>query len=387
MTGKFILLVQPASDESLRIQSQLAEAGYRVMAVSSDDEAVAQLERLNFFPPDLLLTPLSGVPEGSQTIARLRENALTENVPVVVLSTGEADDRMQALRLGFQHVPPPHDGEELLLTVGMAIEQHRDDRLLTGTLSQLSVADLLQTLETTRRSGTVTFRDRGRTATLWLREGQIIDAEADGGLRGQEAVFALAGWHEGSFEAGFGPVSVPARMTTSTSFLLLEAMRRRDEAQRSESLPHAALPDPPPPPPPSVMAVHRALTLLAVTSSYAAEHLERPLLARRLEEQRQALLAEHPRLAAFQVGAEANVAVGDGLGEMSEIDVDELVLAVSTWLRSFFERTEKSLPGRFSIEKLRALTEAVRDDLKNLGFYRALGLDIEAEPDAEEETS
>ena len=383
MSANFVLLVQPSAEERGRLQRLLADAGFRVMAVGSDGEALEQLERLNFFPPDLLLTPLDASPDGSETLARLRSSALSESLPVVALGNGEAEDRRRALRHGFHHVPPPYDGEELLLTVRLAIEQHRDEHLLKGTLAQLSVPDLLQTLESTRRSGTMALRDRGRNATLWLREGQVIDAEADGGLKGQEAVFAIADWSEGTFEADFKPISVPQRISVSTSYLLLEAMRRLDESRRrEESPPSAALPDPPPAPPRAMLAVHRSLTLLTVASSYAVEHLQRPLLARRLEERRRELLAEHPSLAAFTVDDAGVVAMADGFGEsgeLGEIDVDDLVTAVAAWLRAFFEQAEKSLPGRFSISKLRALTEAIQEDLSSLGFYRALGLSTEEE--------
>ena len=380
MPADFVLLVQPSAEERSRLQGLLADASFRVMAVASDVEALEQLERLNFFPPDLLLTPLDDSPEGSRTLARLRSSDLAATLPVAILGTGETEDRRRALRLGFHHVPPPYDGEELLLTARMAIEQHRDEHLLKGSLAQLSVPDLLQTLETTRRSGTMTLRDRGRNATLWLRDGQVIDAEADGGLKGQEAVFAIADWAEGSFEADFKPISVPARISVSTSYLLLEAMRRIDESRRrDESPPHAALPDVPPAPPRAVLAVHRALTLLTIASSYSAEHLERPLLALRLEERRRELIDEHPGLDAFAVGGDGSIAVSGELGDLVDIDVDEITAAVGAWLRAFFDKTEKTLPGRFSISKLRALTEAIQDDLKSLGFYRALGLPSEEE--------
>lgn len=253
---------------------------------------------------------------------------------------------------------------------------------LSGSLAQLSVPELLQTAEAARRSGTVVLRGGGRRATLWLRGGRVVDAEIDDGLRGREAVFDAVIWTTGTFEADFTPVSVPERISESTSFLLLEAMRREDESRRErEYPPHAAMPDPPPPPPRPLMALHRALTLVAVTASYASDHLTPELVAGRLEEARSALAGEHPVLDRLRVGRGGAPFLA-GVTEVGEVDADALVTAVAAWLRSFFERTEAALPGRFQLAKLRRITEAVSDDVADLGFYDALGLESPDEEDA-----
>ena len=249
---------------------------------------------------------------------------------------------------------------------------------LSGSLGQLSLPDLLQTAEASRRSGVVLISHRDRNGTLWLRDGRVVDAEIDGSRRGREAVFEMAFWDEGTFEADFHPVAVPERIFEPTSALLLEAMRRRDEALRNAPPPHAAMPDPPPPPPRPLLAVHRALTLLNVAVSYATEHAEPELLARRLEQVRAELAAEHPVLAAFRVHGNGAVAAAGGPawrdGGPPE-GVEALVRGTSLWLVRFFSVMESALPGRFPLRRLRLVTEAVQEDLASLGFYRELGLD------------
>ena len=377
MTANFILLVYPSAEAREHLVDALSDAGLQTVAAGSDDEALDQLQRLDS-PPALLLAPFDGSSGGPEVWTRLREQLSTDTLPVAILGRGEASERLRALRLGFDYIPPPYHGEEAVLIVRQALDRLRDAQLLKGSLVQLPLADLLQTLEATKRSGTVSLKNRDRLATLWLRDGRVIDAEASGGLRGQEAVFAVACWEKGSFETHFTSVSGPERIEVSTSYLLLEAMRRKDEMRlHNEDPPHAALPDLPPPPPRSTRAVHRSLTLLAITSSYAAEHLELALLAQRLESCRQELLSEHPLLASFRVGDAGGVGLVEDLNGLQPFEVDRLILAVGAWLRLFFQKTERILPGRFSIGKLRALTEAIQEDLSSLGFYRALGLNIE----------
>ena len=249
---------------------------------------------------------------------------------------------------------------------------------LVGSLEQMPVPDLLQTLEITRRSGAITFTRGDRTARLWVRDGRVIHAAIDGGTEGQEAVYELAEWTDGNFEVEFGPVSVPERISVSTSFLMLEAMRRRDEARRQEEAPpYAALDDPPPPPPRALLAIHRGLTLLTITTAYAANHLERSLLARRFEEARQKLVLDHETLELFRVGEGGDISFAEDVEDVHQIDVDALVTSIVAWIGDLFTTFERALPGRFSLTRLRGLTEAVQEDLSSLGFYRELGLETE----------
>lgn len=252
-------------------------------------------------------------------------------------------------------------------------------RHLSGSLEHLSVPDLLQTAEANRRSGRIVLRHRGRSGTLWMRDGRVVDAEIAGGPRGREAAYEMAFWDAGDFEADFTPVAVPERIFEPTSALLLEAMRLRDESLRGAAPPHAAIPDPPPPPPRPLLALHRGLTLLNVAAASAAEHLEPELLARRLEEARQEAAAEHPALAVFQVasgGAVVATAEGEAAADrLNALDGDALVRGVARWLLLLSALLERALPGRFSVRRLRSMTEAVQEDLASLGFYRELGFE------------
>ncbi len=251
-------------------------------------------------------------------------------------------------------------------------------RPLSGSLEQLSVPDLLQTAEASRRSGRILLFQNGLQGCLWMHDGRVVDAEISGGARGREAVYEMAFWDTGSFEADFTAATVPERIFEPTSALLLEAMRRRDEAMRDAAPPHAAIPDPPPAPPRPLLALHRGLTLLNVAAVSAAEHLEPALLARRLEETRSGLLSEHPVLEVFRVTSDGTVVTSLAEEEvLGRVDPDLLVSGVAQWLLRLFALLERALPGRFSPRRLRAMTEAVQDDLASLGFYRELGFAAE----------
>ena len=194
------------------------------------EDAEYVIRERQFDLPDAILTPLRDMESGDSILIRLLEsNPLMEQIPLVVIANAGAEERRRALRLGLLGVvAPPYDDEEVTLTTKLAIDKHRHDQALFGTMSQLSVADLLQTAEVGRRSGAVSFQHDNEKARLWLHEGRVIAAEIQEGIEGIEAVYEIATWETGTFEADFGSVDVEQKFSMSPSELLLEAMRRLD---------------------------------------------------------------------------------------------------------------------------------------------------------------
>lgn len=110
----------------------------------------------------------------------------------------------------------------------------RDARAsISGDLSEVALVDLVQTLEVGRRTGTLRLSDRtGRSATVWLRDGRIVDCQL-GAATGEGAFHRLLRWAEGEFAVEFEAVTRPARITAPNQALLLEGLRRADDWRRA----------------------------------------------------------------------------------------------------------------------------------------------------------
>lgn len=382
--GEFVLVIHPEEPVARHVTSVLTEAGFRVTSAASYEDAEETVRGLRFSPPAVLLTVLDGDAESSPFLEQTSSRTVgSRRVGVVGLGTGDEDDRRRALRLGLAHlIPPPYDAEELVLSTRRALDRQRREERISGSLSQLSAAELLQTAEGNRRSGVIALESQGRSATVWLRDGRVVDAKTHDGREAEDAVYVVATWEHGAFEAEFGPISVPERIETSTTSLLLEAMRRKDEDRRHENLPHAAMPDAPPPPPTEVLTVHRALTWLNVATSYATDYLAPSLVARRAEDARQRTAETRPAANRFRVRDTGQVAF-DGPSEgMESLPTEDLVEASVTWLVDLFRDLERARPGPFTLDKLRSATEAVADDLADLGFYDVLERNLSPREDA-----
>lgn len=101
----------------------------------------------------------------------------------------------------------------------------------TGTLSELSLADLVQLIELAGKSACISVAHDGSESRLWCAAGSIIDAES-GRLRGEAAVFRMLGLEHGQIFAELRASERERSVHASTQGLLLEAARRNDESAR-----------------------------------------------------------------------------------------------------------------------------------------------------------
>src|SRR5262249_32745030 len=107
----------------------------------------------------------------------------------------------------------------------------------SGNLSEMGLVDLLSTIDLGRKSGVLDVEAAGGKATIFFRDGRVVDARC-GRYAGAAAVYRMLVWNEGQFEIRFGNSTIEDVIDLSTQGLLMEGMRRLDEWQRlQEQLP------------------------------------------------------------------------------------------------------------------------------------------------------
>jgi DNA-binding NtrC family response regulator len=122
MTGS-ILVVD--DDENLRwvTQTQLEDAGYRVLTVANGEAALAALEKER---PLLVLTDLKmpGM-SGIELLERIRTQE--PETPVILMTAfGTIQNAVHAVKAGaYDYLTKPIDAEELLIVVGRALERQK----------------------------------------------------------------------------------------------------------------------------------------------------------------------------------------------------------------------------------------------------------------------
>jgi DNA-binding response OmpR family regulator len=242
------LLLVDADSRSLRVlEVSLRKAGYSVTSCASAEEA---LEFVELARPDLILSDtVLGDLDGFAFVERLRERKDLADVPLMFLSSdGSVESKVRGLELGVEdYLAKPIYIKEIITRVNLVLQrferQGLERRSLTktrfsGSLSEMGLVDLLQTIDISRKSGVLHLSHGDKRGAVFFDEGSLAHAEL-GSLRGEHAVYRFLVWNDGQFDLEFRPVRIGERtIQTSTQGLLMEGMRRVDEWGRMlEQLP------------------------------------------------------------------------------------------------------------------------------------------------------
>jgi hypothetical protein len=109
--------------------------------------------------------------------------------------------------------------------------------LMSGSIQEIKLPDLLQLLSNSSKSGVLTIRADQTVGKIYLSNGQVYYAaiEENFAVRPYKALFRMFGWTRGTFELG-PPEERPVteEITDVTTSLLLEGMRQLDEMRLLE---------------------------------------------------------------------------------------------------------------------------------------------------------
>ena len=97
-----------------------------------------------------------------------------------------------------------------------------------GDLKDMNLPSLVQVMCLERRKSALVLRHRDERGTIFFDDGQIVHATV-GSLVGEEAVYQMLNWADGTFRVSNHVTSPPSTVNTPWSHLLLEGVRRIDE--------------------------------------------------------------------------------------------------------------------------------------------------------------
>lgn len=111
---------------------------------------------------------------------------------------------------------------------------------LDGTLRDMSLPTLVQLQCSEQRRAQVQLLRRGREGLLFFANGELIHARV-GALSGDQAIYEMLTWDDGEFHVS--DVNNPPTQTINGSWqsLMMEGLRRADEAKEAQKAKVAAL--------------------------------------------------------------------------------------------------------------------------------------------------
>ncbi|MFZ9886645.1 MAG: DUF4388 domain-containing protein, partial [Myxococcota bacterium] len=117
-----------------------------------------------------------------------------------------------------------------------------------GTLRQMAITEIVQSLELGRKSARLEIvPSQGERGQLGFFEGQVVFAQC-GTASGEPAFYTLSRYTEGFFRIRYGEAPTERNIDQSTTYLLLEAMRRVDESAPADTSARPAVNDDTPTP-------------------------------------------------------------------------------------------------------------------------------------------
>ncbi|OIP51236.1 MAG: hypothetical protein AUK28_00615 [Desulfobacterales bacterium CG2_30_60_27] len=194
---------------------------FTIITALNGKKAIAILDKE---PVDLVVTDLK-MPEMDGFALLAHMSKATPEVPVIVMTafgTPEMED--QILELGaFQYIEKPIEFNVLLSKIREGLKAGSK-----GHVAGISVGSFLQLLELERKTCTLSVTAEGKTGTLFFKQGDLLDAEADG-INGLEAAFTILCWDHAEIDILNMCRKRQKVIEVPLGYVLIEAARKKDE--------------------------------------------------------------------------------------------------------------------------------------------------------------
>lgn len=242
-TGKTVKLL--LAEDNPMVRDLVAKGLEPFCEVTLANDGADALLKVIDEPPDVILCDykMPGL-NGRQLFEKLRGREGTRHIPFLFMaSRSDIEERLRPLIEGAEDfIAKPFLLKDLVRSAKKVVDRLLLEKLqkqasrpgvIQGRLEEMSMIDLMQSLEMGQKSCRLQVRKGGEKAELYFTGGQCRDAKLKD-LSGDDAVFKIILWTEGEFEIDFNAANASTATTTtrSTTGLLMEAMRLMDEANR-----------------------------------------------------------------------------------------------------------------------------------------------------------
>ena len=233
---KKILLVDADAELLDKLGKRMKKAGYEVETASDGSGA---LESALIKKPDLIVTnyhlPLF---DGERLRAFLRNNPTTTHIPFIYLIDAERGHDEVLASIGIEsdtYLVKPFRWHEVKGLMEAAFDPLEEKPIsqpvgtgVEGSLSEVSLVDLLQIFGLNRRTGTLVLQHEEQQGRIYLSDGSVVSATL-GETTGEKALYRILRWHKGIFRYNPGHADLTRDIARSMDALLMEGMRQLDE--------------------------------------------------------------------------------------------------------------------------------------------------------------
>jgi DNA-binding response OmpR family regulator len=229
-----VLIVDSDPEETTVLELRLLEQGFEVKQARSAEQALKILTggEISVCVSDIDLE--SG--DGFSLLAEARKHPWGRSLPwVIVTGRTERADAQRAFEMGVaDFLNKPVRAELFVTKVKQILERYSvkaGARGVSGALSEMGLPEIVQILWHGRKTGRLKIRAGSDAGEIHFVNGAIYNA-LWATLRGEEAFYAMLRLEDGEFLLDPGFTAPQQLVSASPEALLLEGMRRLDEAGR-----------------------------------------------------------------------------------------------------------------------------------------------------------
>ena len=229
-------------DDNPMVLGMLQQALAPLAKVTTATDAADALLKAVDDVPDLLVCDyrMPGM-DGRQLVEKLKSRPATSNFSTVLMaSKADIVERLSPQDAADDYLEKPFFLKDATRRVKRMIDRIAlekmaktapSDGVVRGSLAQMNVIDLMQSLEMGRKSCQLTLTNEGDRCEVYFVEGQVKHATY-GSLVGDPAVFKVLRWTGGNFQLDFEGKTDQETTQLNTQGLLMEGLRLLDESAR-----------------------------------------------------------------------------------------------------------------------------------------------------------
>lgn len=228
-----VLVVDPDPEETTVLELRLIEHQYEVAIARNAEDALSRIAKGGV---DAVITEVElASTDGFGLFAQIRQSELGKDLPIMFLSRrGDSDSVNKGFELGAaDYLVKPASADVVAAKARQVLDRKQGPakRGVSGSLSEMSLPDVVQILSNGRKSGMLEITSGGKSGRIFFTDGAIWDATF-GELQAEEGFYAMLVLADGNFSLDPEGRAQTRKINAATESLLLEGMRRLDEANR-----------------------------------------------------------------------------------------------------------------------------------------------------------
>lgn len=236
-----ILILDKSSAEVDRLVQLLRDSNFDVKVTSNGQEAYQYCLTSQ---PDLIIFDIKiAGKEGLFFYRQIKNQYSTHRIPLV-LTTLEADHnkRVELMEMGVDDfVAKPYYPEEVVARVINLFQEFQPmnfisktvDRGFIGSLKEMTLIDLIQTMELGKKSGIINLNRGDKEGQIYVNRGKIVDAVVEGYDSVERAYLHMLTWIDGTFYVIFQDVHLDGQAISDNQSLFKEGAKIIDQWRRA----------------------------------------------------------------------------------------------------------------------------------------------------------